>query len=107
VDSKIIDSSREYISGFEKEQDLLHIGFESDEDIDSMGEFKYKIVTLLTSLLEGEIDMEIISRMAFSLEINMMKERMLTVFHRFAEKLLNKGKLVVKDIPLSTLDHRL
>jgi len=32
---------------------------------------------------------------------------MLTVFLRFAEKLLNKDNLVVKDIPLSTLDHRL
>ena len=68
VESKIIDSSREYISGFEKESDLRHIGFISNEDIDSIGEFKYKIVTLLTSLLEGEIDMEIINRMAFSLD---------------------------------------
>jgi hypothetical protein len=64
-------------------------------------------VTLLTSLLEGEIDMEIINRMAFSIDFPMMKERLLTVFHRFAVKTLNKGPLKVKDIPLSSVDHKL
>lgn len=107
VNSKIIDSSREYIAGFEKESELLHIGFESEEDIDSIGEFKKSVITLLTSLLEGEVDMEIISRMAFSLDFNMMKNRLLIVFQRFAEKLLDKGSLIVKDIPLVALDNRL
>jgi len=35
---------------------------------------------MLTSLLEGEIDMEIINRMAMSLDFDIMKNRMLTVF---------------------------
>ena len=49
------------------------MGFESEEDIDAIGEFKGKIVTMLTSLLEGEIDMEIIIRMSRSLDFNTMK----------------------------------
>jgi hypothetical protein len=80
VNSKIIDSSREYIAGFEKESELMHLGFESEEDIDSLGEFKKQVTILLTSLLEGEVDMEIIHRMAFSIDFNMMKNRMLIVF---------------------------
>jgi hypothetical protein len=107
MESKVIDSSREFIAGFEKESDLIHIGFESEEDIDSMGEFKYKVITLLTSLLEGEIDMEIINRMALSLDFNMLKDRLLTVFKRFVEKLLGKSNVVIKDLALSVLDNRL
>jgi hypothetical protein len=44
VNSKIIDSSREYIAGFENEHELMPLGFETDEDIDSIGEFKQKVV---------------------------------------------------------------
>jgi len=58
----------------------MHLGFESEEDIDSLGEFKKQVTILLTSLLEGEVDMEIIHRMAFSIDFNMMKNRMLIVF---------------------------
>lgn len=70
----------------------MHIGFdfESDEDKDSMSEFKQKIVGLLTSLLEGEVDKDIMMRMAFSLDFNVMKERMLKVFISFAEELLDE-----------------
>ena len=39
---------------------------------------------MLTSLLEGEIDIEIIFRMSRSLDFLTMKQRMLTVFTRFA-----------------------
>ena len=40
--------------------DLAPLGFETEEDIDSIGEFKYKVVTLLTLLIEGEVDIEIV-----------------------------------------------
>lgn len=53
-----------------------------------MDEFKQKIVTLLTSLLEGEIDIEIMNRMAFSLDFFVMKDRMLDVFSSFAMEVL-------------------
>ena len=53
-----------------------------------MSEFKQKIVGLLTSLLEGEVDKDIMMRMAFSLDFNVMKDRMLKVFVNFAEELL-------------------
>lgn len=71
VQAKIFDSSREYISGYE--QEIEHLGFTSDEDFDSLQEFKQKVVTLLVSLLEGEIDMEIMNRMAFSLDMAVIK----------------------------------
>ena len=41
---KIIDSCREYISGFELESDLIPLGFITEEDIDSIGEFKGSII---------------------------------------------------------------
>ena len=51
--------------------------------------------------------MEIINRMAMSLDFNVIKNRMLTVFKRFAEKILNKENIDIKDIPLSKIDNRL
>ena len=104
-----MDSSREYIAGFDKESDLEHIGFdfESDEDKDSMSEFKQKIVGLLTSLLEGEVDKDIMMRMAFSLDFNVMKERMLKVFVNFAEELLDEQGIDVRDVSLNRLNKRL
>lgn len=60
MNSKIIDSSREYISGFSTLSEITHLGFEDEDQLDEIGEFKQSIITLLTSLLEGEIDMEII-----------------------------------------------
>jgi hypothetical protein len=60
VNAKIIDSSREYIAGYQKLEEVYYLGFETEDDIDQIGEFKYKITTMLTSLLEGEMDMEII-----------------------------------------------
>ena len=52
------------------------MGFETEEDLDNIGSFKQNIVTLLVSLLEGEVDNEIISRMTLSLDFNVMKDRM-------------------------------
>ena len=36
VNAKILDSSREYIAGFEKDNEILHLGFESEEDLDGL-----------------------------------------------------------------------
>lgn len=107
VNSKIIDSSREYISGFSTLGEIAHLGFEDEDALDEIGNFKQSIITLLTSLLEGEIDMEIIQRMGQSLDFNMMKDRMLTIFHRFAQKLLGDENISVKDITLPKLDKLL
>lgn len=38
VQAKIFDSSREYISGYESDVD--HLGFISEDDLDSLQEFK-------------------------------------------------------------------
>ena len=82
MQAKILDSSREYIAGYEEQNELENIGFDinSDDDISALGEFKQKVVGLLTSLLEGEVDQEIMQRMAFSLDFKCMKDRMVKVF---------------------------
>ena len=59
VHAKIIDTSREYIAGFKRPSEIEHLGFDGEEDLEGIGEFKGKIVTLLVSLLEGEVDMDI------------------------------------------------
>jgi hypothetical protein len=46
-------------------------------------------MTLLMSLIEGEKDFEIMKRMAFSLDMEVLKERMLSVFKSFAEEILD------------------
>lgn len=62
---------------------------------------------MLTSLLEGEVDYDIINKMANSLDFNMMKNRLLKVFTRFAMKMLDTENIVVKDLPLSKINNRL
>jgi hypothetical protein len=83
VQEKIFDSCREYIASFEKEADLELLQITSDEDIQGVQEFKCKIMELLVSLIEGEVDLEIMSQMAFSLDIGVLKERMLKVYKNF------------------------
>lgn len=40
VNAKIIDSAREYITAFEKESELIPLGFDDDDAQDNIGEFK-------------------------------------------------------------------
>ena len=90
VAAKIFDSCREFISNFERPAELEQIGIkEDDEDsIEQVQEFKNKIMTLLMSLIEGEKDFEIMQRMAQSLDMEVLKDRMLNVFKIFAENIL-------------------
>jgi hypothetical protein len=79
VNAKILDSSREYIHNLGARNGLTHLGFtpteegdlEEDEDdiMVKLDEFISKIATMLLSLLEGEQDIEILQKMAFSLSI--------------------------------------
>ena len=64
---------------------------------------------MLTSLLEGEVDFDIINKMANSLDFNMMKNRLLKVFTRFAMNMLeiDQTNILIKDLPLSKLNNRL
>jgi len=107
VGGKILDSSREYIAGFETEGEIAHLGFNMSEDMDSMGEFKGKVVTLLTSLLEGEVDLDIMNRMAVSMDFGVMKERMANVFRTFAKEILNKDNIELKDISINKVCSKL
>ena len=44
VQNKIIDTSREIIASFEKLSEIMHLGFETEDDIDSIGEFKGNVI---------------------------------------------------------------
>jgi len=103
VNAKIIDCSREYIAGFERSTELQPLELDNDDAQDNLSELKAKIVTMLTSLLEGEVDQEIINRMAMSLDFSAMKSRLLKVFAKFAENILEWDRdepINVKDLPL-------
>ena len=45
---------------------------------------------LLMSLIEGEVDLDIMQRMSISLDLNILKERMLKVFVQFASEVLER-----------------
>jgi hypothetical protein len=63
----------------------LPLGFaEDEEDIEKISEFKSKFVTLLLSLLEGDLDIHKINKMAGALDYVVVKDRMLAVFTVFA-----------------------
>ena len=107
VQNKTIDTAREIIAGYEKPSELIHLGFESEEDIDSIGEFKGNVIQLLTSLLEGETDYEIIDTMTQSLDFGTMKNRMCMIFARFASKILGQEDIVIKDVAVHRIDSML
>jgi len=87
ISAKIIDSSRDFIGGFDRESEYSPIGFENKvEDLEKINLVKRKIVTLLVSLLEGETDMDIVSRMSYSLDFQIVKERLQKVFSNFLVK---------------------
>lgn len=97
VNAKILDSAREYISVLGQRTDLIHLGFvqpeegeEGDDEDDIMSDldgFVANIAAMLLSLLEGEQDIEILSKMAFSLSMPDIKDRMLNVFGVFLNEL--------------------
>lgn len=60
---------------------------EVDDISEVLDEFISKIATLLVSLCEGEQDLEILNKMAFSLQIDDLKERLVNVFGVFLHKL--------------------
>lgn len=60
---------------------------EEDDITEVLDEFISKMATVFVSLLEGEQDLEIISKMAFSLQIEDLKERLVNVFGVFLHKL--------------------
>ena len=53
---------------------------------------------MLASLLEGEVDKDIVDKMVHSLDFEIMKNRMLSVFKRFSEEILGQENLDVKEI---------
>jgi len=62
---------------------------------------------MLTSLLEGEFDMEIMQRMSFSLDMSVMKERMVNVYRKFAEELLGEENIDLTELTINRLNNLL
>lgn len=62
---------------------------------------------MLTSLLEGEVDMDIISRMATTLDFDMIKDRMVSIFYRFAQILEDNEDLIYDDITIPKINKML
>ena len=58
-------------------------------------------------MLEGEIDLEIMQKMEFSLDSNVLKERMLTVFTLFAEDTTGKEDINIADLSLHEISKNL
>jgi hypothetical protein len=120
MQQKIFDSCREFINMLSKTDNLGPLGFEppgedevEEEDIMAvMDEFISKIATLLVAELEGELDIEILQKMSFSLSVDDLKDRLLNVFGVFLDNLslypidkLNKGEIPART-PLSELSSR-
>ena len=102
ISAKIIDSSRDFIAGFEKPNEYLPLGFADDEeDNEKISEFKSKFVTLLLSLLEGDLDIPKIQKMSNALDYTVVKDRMLAVFTVFAERILETSDIDIAALTLS------
>jgi hypothetical protein len=102
VNAKIIDTSREYIASYEKMHELQTLGLADAED--EISTIKNSIITLLVSLLEGEVNQDIIGRMAKGLDFGTLKNRVTRIFYKFAIGVLGESEdLKFSDIPLAKL----
>jgi pyruvate dehydrogenase E1 component alpha subunit len=88
-------------------QILIANKMSTEEDIEKISEFKSKFVTLLLSLLEGDLDIPKIHKMSNALDYTVVKDRMLTVFTSFAEKILEASNLDIASLTLSQVNNRL
>jgi|LauGreDrversion4_2_1035121.scaffolds.fasta_scaffold1139773_1 hypothetical protein len=75
--------------------------------MEKIAEFQSKFVTLLLSLLEGDLDIPKITKMSNALDFTVVKERMLTVFTTFSEKILGEEEIDIAELTMSTLNNRL
>ena len=87
IGAKIIDYSRDFIVGFKKRDELRMLGFNPDNP-EGLETIKHKLVQLLLSLLEGDVDQDIVARMSISLDLETMKMRLVDVFEAFVQQTL-------------------
>jgi len=57
--------------------------------------------------LEGDLDIPKITKMSNALDFTVVKERMLTVFTTFSEKILGEEEIDIAELTMSTLNNRL
>jgi len=115
ISAKIIDYCRDFIAEYQEEgmEDEMKIrGFDltSDEHVDMISETKQKLVVLLLSLLEGTPDNSIISRMIQSLDFDMLKIRMFSIYKNFVTDLLKLKQPkddTIANTPISTVNDHL
>lgn len=94
--------------GVREPNEFLPLGFaEDDEDIEKISEFKSKFVTLLLSLLEGDLDIQKINKMASALDYTVVKDRMLAVFTMFAEGILEQEDIDIAALTIQSVNNRL
>jgi hypothetical protein len=96
----IIDYGRDLLAGLKKPEELLLKGFDSVEKEEDISELKSKTVNFLLSLLEGDVDKEILKRMTDALDFQGIKERMSEVFYYFVEEELGIKDKIGLDIGL-------
>lgn len=94
---KIIDNGRDLLDIMKRPEDRKLKGFDSSEALEDLGEIKSKAVTFLLSLLEGNVDVTILRRLAETLDFHSIKERMSEVFQHFVENELNLPKEAFED----------
>ena len=57
--------------------------------------------------MEGDLDIPKITKMSNALDFTVVKERMLTVFTTFSEKILGEEEIDIAELTMSTLNNRL
>lgn len=106
IQAKIIDSSRDFIAGFDTAEDLLPIGF-TEDDFANISEFKSGFVTLLLSLLEGDLDVDKVEKMANALDFKVVKDRLLAVFTHFAKEILERDDINMETLNVNHVNDKL
>ena len=81
---KLIDNCRDLLTSLSTKTDKEVRGFDPEDDLsDDISELKSKTASFLLSLLEGDVDYDIVNRIVSTLDFNMIKARMLEVFRLF------------------------
>jgi len=87
---KLIDNGRDLLISLSTKTEKEVRGFDPEDDLsDDISELKSKTASFLLSLLEGEVDYDIVNRIVSTLDFKMIKERMSEVFKIFVQEQLN------------------
>jgi len=95
--TKVIENLKDIISSFKTESELGMRGFPTVVgDVDAINNLKRSSAKLLISLLEGQPNLAILNKIARTLEIDTVRDRLEGVFRYFVTKELNANLATVK-----------